>query len=318
MQTSFKDPYVSRTDRDAAIIARQDPVVYEGGSYASALNAEQLAAYEHDGFLLLEDVFDQGEVQDLVDEIERMSVDPSIIGREEAITERGSDVVRSIFRVHELSDKVARLARDPRVINVARQILGSEVYMHQSRANMKPGFTGKEFYWHSDFETWHVEDGMPRMRALSCSILLTDNNACNGPLMLVPRSQQQFIACQGRTPDEHYKQSLKKQEYGVPDQCSLKLLVDNGGIVPITAKAGSVIIFDCNTMHGSTSNISPWPRANVFMVYNSVLNTLEAPKYDLKPRPEYIAARRSFDALVPLPETTASAEAEEALAAIQD
>src|SRR3546814_5528692 len=90
----------------------------------------------------------------------------------------GSDVGRSIFRVHELSDRLARLARDPRLIHIARQILGSEVYMHQSRANMKPGFKGKEFYWHSDFETWHVEDGMPGMRALSCSALLTDNNEC--------------------------------------------------------------------------------------------------------------------------------------------
>lgn len=56
-----------------------------------------------------------------------------------------------------------------RLLNVARQILGSEVYIHQFRANMKPGFLGKEFYWHSDFETWHVEDGMPSMRAPMCS-----------------------------------------------------------------------------------------------------------------------------------------------------
>ena len=95
---------------------------------------------------------------------------------------------------------LARLTRDPRLVNVARQILGSEVYVHQSRANMKPGFKGKEFYWHSDFETWHVEDGMPAMRALSCSVLLTDNNANNGPLMLVPGSHRQFISASARRP----------------------------------------------------------------------------------------------------------------------
>ncbi len=172
--------------------------------------------------------------------------------------------------------------------------------MHQSRANMKPGFKGKEFYWHSDFETWHVEDGMPRMRALSCSVLLTDNNACNGPLMLVPGSHQHFISCQGQTPDNHYKQSLKQQEYGVPDPLSLQLLVEQGGLQAMTASAGSVVFFDCNTMHGSNGNISPWPRANVFMVYNSVENTLAPPKYGLKPRPEHIAARSSFKPLAPL------------------
>ncbi|NYT64736.1 phytanoyl-CoA dioxygenase family protein [Alcaligenaceae bacterium] len=174
MRTSIKDRYVSRTDRSCAIIARQDPVVYDNGTYADALTAEQTAIYERDGFLLLEDVFNEYEVKALLDEVQRMSDDPGIVSREEAITEPGSDAIRSIFRVHELSNMVGRLARDPRLLNVARQILGSEVYMHQSRTNMKPGFKGKEFYWHSDFETWHVEDGMPRMRALSCSVLLTD------------------------------------------------------------------------------------------------------------------------------------------------
>jgi len=229
-----------------------------------------------------------------------MTRDPAIVRREEAITEPGSNAVRSIFMVHVLSPILGRLVRDPRLANAARQILGSEVYVHQSRANMKPGFKGKEFYWHSDFETWHVEDGMPSMRALSCSVLLTDNNETNGPLMLVPGSHRQFISCVGETPRDHYKQSLKKQEYGVPDPVSLQLLAEQGGISTMTGKAGSVVFFDCNTMHGSNSNISPWPRANVFMVYNSMENTLNPPKYGLNPRPEHIATRQAFKAVRPL------------------
>jgi len=181
MSISMSDLYESRTDRGSAIIARQDPVVYEGGTYADALSTEQVCDYNRDGFILLENVFSEEEVESLLDEVKRLSVDGDITKREEAIKEPGSDAVRSIFRVHALSQKVNQLSRDPRLIHVARQILGSEVYIHQSRANMKPGFKGKEFYWHSDFETWHVEDGMPSMRALSCSVLLTDNNECKGP-----------------------------------------------------------------------------------------------------------------------------------------
>jgi ectoine hydroxylase len=294
------DYYVSRTDRGAAIIARQDPIVYDGGTYADALDDSQLQFYERNGFLVLHDVFDAKQIAELQAEIGSMSQDPKIKGADFTITEPGSQEVRSIFKVHTLNDRMAELARDPRLLPVAQQILGSDVYMHQSRANMKPGFKGKEFYWHSDFETWHTEDGMPRMRALSCSVLLTDNNACNGPLMLVPGSHQQFISCEGQTPDQHYKSSLKKQEYGVPDAISLQLLVENGGIEPVIAKAGSVIFFDCNTMHGSSGNISPWARENIFMVYNSVENRLQAPKYGLSPRPEHIAARIEDATLEPL------------------
>ncbi|OZI30253.1 ectoine hydroxylase [Bordetella genomosp. 10] len=300
MNLPAKDRYASRTDRMSAIVARHDPVIHGDGRYADALSADQLRDYDRDGFLMLENLLPEDEVAAILAEIGRMSRDPAIVRREESITEPGSDAVRSIFMVHTLSAMISRLVRDPRLINVARQILGSEVYVHQSRANMKPGFKGKEFYWHSDFETWHVEDGMPAMRALSCTVLLSDNNACNGPLMLVPGSHRHFVSCVGETPQDHYKQSLKKQEYGVPDPVSLQLLVEQGGIRPMTGKAGSVIFFDCNTMHGSNSNISPWPRANVFTVYNSIENALMPPKYGLAPRPEHIATRAGIKALKPL------------------
>jgi len=109
-----------------------------------------------------------------------------------------------------------------------------------------------------------------------------------------------YISCVGQTPDDHYKASLKKQEYGVPDPMSLGFLVERGGIRAMKGAAGSVILFDCNTMHGSNSNISPYPRSNLFMVYNSVENRLRAPRYGLKPRPEFIAARENAAALEPV------------------
>jgi ectoine hydroxylase len=193
-----------------------------------------------------------------------------------------------------------RLASDARLVNIARQILGDEVYIHQSRLNLKPGFLGKEFYWHSDFETWHVEDGMPRMRAVSCTILLTENNEFNGPLMLIPGSHKHYISCVGETPSDHYKQSLQKQEYGVPDPTSLEFLVERGGIQAPKGPAGSVVLFDCNTMHGSNSNISPYPRSNLFVVYNSLENALGKPRFGLNPRPEYIATREDVRPLMPL------------------
>ncbi|MCB5362866.1 ectoine hydroxylase [Pusillimonas sp. CC-YST705] len=299
------ETYESRTEHGSAILARREPIVYEDGQYARALKAEQLADYERDGFIMLENLFSAEEVAALLGEVHDLSQEGEKRNWNEAIREPGSNKVRSVFRVHSLSEKIGALARDPRLLNVARQILGSETYLHQSRVNFKPGFHGKEFYWHSDFETWHVEDGMPAMRALSCSILLTDNVSSNGPLMLIPGSHRQFIACQGVTPDSHYKESLRKQEYGVPDPLSLELLAEQGGIYQAVAPAGSVVFFDCNVMHGSSSNITPWPRANVFMVYNSVHNTLKTPRYGLAPRPEYIATRDGFEMLLPEQEAKA-------------
>lgn len=290
---SVTDLYQSRHSREAAIVPRRDPVVYGGYTPPDGmgLTEHELKRYQKNGFLFLKSVFTKDEVAALLAEARRCVTDPHITGREEAITEPGRDEVRSVFRVHALNALFARLARDERLVHRARQILGGDVYIHQSRLNLKSGFTGKEFYWHSDFETWHVEDGMPRMRALSCTVLLDENNDANGPLMLIPGSHMHYIQCVGETPEDHYKASLRKQEYGVPDPLSLKLLADRGGIQAMKGPAGSVILFDCNTMHGSSSNISPYPRNNLFMVYNSVDNALVAPEQGLRPRPEFIAAR---------------------------
>ena len=295
-----EDLYPSRIQDDVAFLERTDPVVYEGGPVSQRLTPEDLRQYENSGYLFVEGLLQAEEISSLTDEFRRLARAPDLRESEELITEPDSDEVRSIFRVHRLSQVFDWLARDTRILDVARQILGSEAYLHQSRVNLKPGFHGKEFYWHSDFETWHVEDGMPRMRALSASIALTDNYPFNGPLMLIPGSHKTFVPCVGSTPKDHYRQSLKKQEYGVPDQVSLKRLADQGGIVAPTGPAGSVVFFDCNTMHGSNSNISPFARSNVFFVYNSVENSLSEPYCGLKPRPEHIAARESFHALEPL------------------
>jgi ectoine hydroxylase len=295
------DVYQSRADDEAAIIMRQDPVVYPGFRDGDlGLTQHQLRNYQKNGFIFLKSLFSEAEIALFLREAERMASDDRIRVRDETITEPGSNEVRSIFMVHRLNDLIARLVCDTRIANIARQILGSEVYIHQSRVNLKPGFAGKEFYWHSDFETWHIEDGMPRMRALSCTVLLTENNEFNGPLMLVPGSHMHYISCVGQTPSDHYKQSLKKQEYGVPDPASLRFLVERGGIQAPKGSAGSVVFFDCNTMHGSNSNISPYPRSNLFFVYNSVENALGKPCFGLAPRPEFIATREDMSALAPV------------------
>ena len=66
--------------------------------------------------------------------------------------------------------------------------------------------------------------------------------------------------------------------------------------------AGSLVIFECNTMHGSNINMSCWPRSNLFFVYNSVENTLHDPYCGNRPRPEFLANRSDWEPLKPLNE----------------
>ena len=244
-----EDLYPSR-GASSEWVPRQEPVVW--GARPGPLSEHELARFARDGFLVMPDLL-RDRAAELQAEARRAAEDP----RETRIHEPGSDVVRSVFAIHHTLEAFAELVRDRRLSDVARQIVDDDIYVHQSRVNFKPGFDGKEFYWHSDFETWHQEDGMPRMRALSCAVALTEITPHNGPLMLIPGSHRFFVACVGETPERHYERSLRRQEIGVPDRTTLKRMVEAHGIEAPTGGPGTVVLFDSNTLHGSNGNITP-------------------------------------------------------------
>jgi ectoine hydroxylase len=272
-------------------IDRAEPTVWAPPEIAGPFTPDQLRRHARDGYSSVPALLGADELAALRAELNRLCTAPELAHDGRVVREKRSNQVRSVFEVHRVSPLIAELAADERLAGRARQILGSEVYIHQSRINYKPGFVGAGFYWHSDFETWHAEDGMPAPRAVSVSIPLTDNLPYNGCLMVMPGSHRTFVSCVGETPAEHHKESLREQRVGVPDQDSLTRLAATHGITQLTGSAGTGVFFDANCMHGSSDNITPYPRSNVFIVYNSVHNALVEPFAAPGPRPPHVAAR---------------------------
>lgn len=287
--TARTDSYPTRVSTEDPI-AREHPTVW-GSAVDGPFDADALAEHERRGFTILEDLISAAEVDTFGAELTRLTSDTSLRSDERVITEKTSGEVRSIFEVQEFSEKIRALSSDPRLLDRARQLLGSEVYLHQTRVNYMPGFKGTGFYWHSDFETWHAEDGMPLPRAVSCSIALTPNFPYNGGLMVMPGSHRTFIPGVGVTPENNHASSLKEQTVGVPSEAAITRMADAHGIDQFTGPAGSALWFDSNIMHGSGNNITPFPRSNIFLVFNSVENTLEEPYAAPAPRPGYIGSR---------------------------
>ncbi|WP_148253455.1 ectoine hydroxylase [Aidingimonas lacisalsi] len=293
------DIYPTRLKEYRKPVPRQDPIVHARNQkrWEGPLDEVALSRYERDGYLWFEGFFSKDIIEPFFEELKAMAEDEELMRSDQVITDPNSGAIRSVFGMHHLSERFDKLTRDPRILGMVRQLLGSEVYIHQSRINDKYGFEGSGFDWHSDFETWHSEDGMPRMRAISASLMLTDNNEFNGPLMLIPGSHREFIPCVGETPEYNWKASLKAQKIGVPDQGSLARLAEHGGIEAPKGPAGSLLLFECNVLHASNENMSPWPRSNLFFVYNSVDNTLNEPYAAPMRRPEYLGARETVEPL---------------------
>lgn len=287
--TATTDLYPTRSGETTEILPRRGPIVF-GSPEDGPLEAADLKHFEDTGYLTIDQLITSEELTLFTDELQRLSRDPEVKADERTVVEAESDEVRSIFDIHRTNEIFRKIANDPRLVDRARQILGTDVYIHQSRINYKPGFVGKEFSWHSDFETWHAEDGTPTPRAVSLSLSLTDNYSFNGPLMIMPGSHKRYISCVGGTPEDNYRKSLIMQGAGTPDRQTLSDFADEYGIDVLEGAAGGAIMFDSNCMHASNGNVTPFSRSNIFIVYNSVENACVEPFAAPKPRPEFVGS----------------------------
>jgi len=190
---------------------------------------------------------------------------------------------RTAFAAHRYNEAFRRLGAHPRLVKPIQQILGENVYMHQYKVNAKAAFEGDVWQWHQDYGTWSREDGMPEARAMNIAVFIDDVLPINGPLMLIPRSHHQGVFAAGH--------DLETTSYPLwtLDRDTVTRLANEGGIVAPTGPAGSMLIFHGNLVHASPPNITPYPRAIVYLTLCAVSNHIT--RFD---REEWIA-HRNFD-----------------------
>lgn len=251
------------------------------------LSAEQLEAFDRDGYLFLPGLFSQAEIDALDAEV------PGIFAqeREEVVREKGTTAPRSAFYVQTWNEAFGLLARHPRLLDPGTQILGSdELYMHQFKINAKAAFDGAVWQWHQDYATWWNDDDMPSPQAMNIALFLVDANEFNGPLMFIPGSHKR-----GRLEAGHDVTTTSYPLWTIDNE-TITRLVEQGGIVAPKGPAGSVLLFHGNIVHASGSNLSPWSRWIVYLSLNRCDNAIRRFK-----RPTWIA-NRDFTPIEPAPD----------------
>ena len=141
------------------------------------LNAEQLAQFERDGFLVFPGLFSADEASALSGEAERVAK----IDSECVVREGSTGQPKSMFRLHEPDGATASpiyrsAAHCPRVLGVAQQLLRDDaLYLHHCKVNMKAAIEGTAWPWHQDFIFWKKGDGMPNPDAVNVAIFLDED-----------------------------------------------------------------------------------------------------------------------------------------------
>lgn len=225
--------------------------------------------YAATGFIFRPGVLSRDEVTVLTDELDRILSGAEPHGG--VIYETDGVTPRTVVNPHLYSDVYDRLIRHPRVLGTAEDLLGEQVYAFQLGINCKAAFNGDVWFWHQDYPTYLEDDHIPEPRMVNALIFLDEVSSLNGPLMLVPTSHR----LAPEITEETTQSTSYKLRYSSTDL--IKEQVAARGVVAPTGAAGSVIFMHVNCLHGSTANLSPWPRRMITLTYNAMSNKATSP-----------------------------------------
>jgi ectoine hydroxylase len=247
------------------------------------LSAADIATYERDGVLVLPSLFTPDEVRALREAFDR---DVKIPGGHR-ICEPGGSLIRAVYASHQRQAEYAALTRSGRLLVPAQQLLGPELYVYQLKINAKLAFTGVGWAWHQDYIAWKIADNVPAPKLINAVIFLNDVNEYNGPIIFIPGSHNHGVIRADRSDVWRSAQHLDPDDIAL-SPAELSSLVDRYGMASPKGKAGTVVFFHPEIVHGSAANLSPFPRLVAIITYNQTCNV---PQPVGEQRPHYLVCR---------------------------
>ena len=211
------------------------------------LTDKQIEAFEHDGYLIVRQGFDAGEM-DLIDAWTKdLLAMPEESGKhwvfhEKSLKGDGADLVSRIENIapfHEGFEELSAVLKAP-----VGQLLGEEAVLFKEKVNFKmPG--GDGFKPHQDSQA-----GWDDYTDFFISVLLSIDHATeeNGCLQI----------CAG-----HHKSGLFKswEPLKEEDMADMEFLL-------CPTKPGDIVFFDCYTPHASEPNMTDQTRRIYYATYN--------------------------------------------------
>ena len=218
------------------------------------LSPDQIAFYDENGYLVLENRIPQVWIENIRAEIARFEEEAATLTASddrldlEDTHSLGNPRLRRIKLPHMISDVVRELMYSDHVLAPARDLIGPDIRLHTTKLNLKSAVYGAAVEWHQDYAFYpHTNDDI-----LAVGVLIDDMAAENGPLMVFPGSHK------GPVYDHHvdgvFAGAMLPEENGL----------NPADAVHLTGPAGSISIHHGRIVHGSALNTSDRPRRILF------------------------------------------------------
>ena len=220
------------------------------------LSREQLAAYERDGVLLVENIADEATLATMRRALADLIAKSASVAGHDDVYDLEPDHsavrprLRRIKQPHKHHPVFRDFCRSEPLLSILKQLLGPNIRMHNSKLNVKAPDGGSPLEWHQDW-AFH-----PHTNAslLAVGLMLEDCRMENGPMLVVPGSHGE------RTVHDH---NADGRFCGAIDPKRVRLDYDKA--IACMGRAGTISIHHTFSVHGSAANTSPNPRP--FLLY---------------------------------------------------
>jgi ectoine hydroxylase len=238
--------------------------------------------FESEGFLKFDNYLSGAELKKIEDELTRFT---SLEAEEKYITDNGF----TAYGVHDRKFKTgAKIFHDlsisSRFLGVAQKLLDTEnLYVYNSKVNCKNKFFGSNMHWHQDYFYWKL-DGVPEDTLVTFLILPKRTTEVDGCLYVIPGSHKGGFVNHSRVLVGEHKQ------FAVNPMSLSKSFEDCSEPVPLIGDAGCVYIFNSTIIHGSSNNLGPSDRSQIYFSYNITSNV---PSRRSQSRPEFVVSQNN-------------------------
>ena len=117
--------------------------------------------------------------------------------------------------------------------------------------------------WHQDYGSWK-RDGCARPDMATFNVMMTDTTEMGGALYLIPGSHKLGRIAQ--------LTNRPRTSSGDAKQRMIEILKSSPEPVTVTGRAGTCVLFHCNTLHASGHNHSADDRWHIYVSCNTVAN----------------------------------------------
>ena len=221
---------------------------------AEVLSPDQIAFYQANGYLLLENRVPEPVMNGVRAEIERFrAMARGMTASDEKIDLEDSHSpddprIRRVKLPHTQSDPIDALMRSDHILAPVRDLIGPNLRLQTTKLNMKSAGYGAAVEWHQDWAFYpYTNDDV-----LAVGLIIDDMGDENGPLMVFPGSHK------GRVYNHHHNGCF----VGAMDLTAEGL--DMKDAVPLSGPAGSISIHHARIVHGSALNRSTRDRRILF------------------------------------------------------